>query len=287
VLEERVFTLAEARAAGVTSEQLRSKQWRRIAYGIYAPTTMPDDPLALLSAIARRLPPAAAFSGGSAAWLDGVDVPPCQPIDVTIPPECGVSAVAGVRVRRAALAAGEVVVRRGLRVTIIERTLADLAWRLPLVDAVVVTDMALHTGRVTVPRLQDWIAGHRGVKGIRFLRCVTELAEPAAESPMESRLRLLLVRGGLPPPEAQVNLYDRDGRFLGRTDLYYRGPNLAIEYDGETHRERRLADNRRQNAILAAGINLLRFSAADVYGPPFVVVAQVRRFFASAGIPVP
>src|SRR5437588_13008230 len=132
--------------------------------------------------------------------------------------------MAGVRVRRASLPAADIAIRRGLRSTSIERTLADLAWRLPIVEAVVVADLALHAGLVTVPVLQEWATRHRGAKGIRFLRRVTDLAEPAAESPMESRLRMRLVLGGLPRPQVQVNLYDRDGRFLGRVDPFYPGP---------------------------------------------------------------
>lgn len=101
--------------------------------------------------------------------------------------------------------------RQGLRTTSIERTLADLAWRLPLVDAVIVTDMALHIGLTDLPSLQSWANARRGVKGVRFFRCVIELADARAESPMESQLRVLLVKGGLPRPESQVKLFDERG----------------------------------------------------------------------------
>jgi hypothetical protein len=48
------------------------------------------------------------------------------------------------------------------------------------------------------------------------LRRAIELAEPATQSPMETRLRLLLVMAGLPRPQAQVSIHDTYGRFLGR-----------------------------------------------------------------------
>jgi hypothetical protein len=93
---------------------------------------------------------------------------------------------------------------------------------------------------------------------------------------METRLRLLLVLAGLPRPEAQVSLYDDAGGFLGRPDLLYREPRLALEYDGGTHRNSLADDNRRQNRLLAAGFRLLRFTAGDVLGTPDAVVALVR-----------
>ena len=58
--------------------------------------------------------------------------------------------------------------------------------------------------------------------------------------------------------------------------MLYRRQRLAIEYDGGTHRERMVEDNRRQNGLVGAGYRLLRFTAADVYGAPDTVAMQVR-----------
>ena len=94
---------------------------------------------------------------------------------------------------------------------------------------------------------------------------------------METRLRVLLVLAGLPRPEVQVSIHDDQGRFLGRPDLLYSRQHLAIEYDGGSHRDRMVDDNRRQNGLVGAGLRLLRFTAADVYGTPDLVAMQVRR----------
>jgi len=93
---------------------------------------------------------------------------------------------------------------------------------------------------------------------------------------METRLRWLLLSAGLPRPEVQVGLYDDEGDFLGRADLFYRQARVVIEYDGGNHRERLVSDDRRQNLLIRAGYRILRFTAADVHGRPDVVVAQVR-----------
>jgi very-short-patch-repair endonuclease len=105
--------------------------------------------------------------------------------------------------------------------------------------------------------------------------------EPASESPMESRERMLLVLAGLPRPQAQVPVHDTLGRFVGRPDLYYPERRLGLEYDGGTHRETLAEDNRRQNLLLDAGVKLLRFTARDVLGTPDMVVRLVGRALAA------
>ncbi len=110
-----------------------------------------------------------------------------------------------------------------------------------------------------------------------MLRRALTHAEPKTESPMESRLRMLLVLAGPPRPEAQVPILDTAGRLAGRVDLFYREQRLGIEYDGSTHEGSLAEDNRRQNRLLDAGVRLLRFTASDIYQRPDEVVAQVRR----------
>lgn len=174
------------------------------------------------------------------------------------------------------LARTEVVKRRGMPATSGLRTVVDLGRDLPLVEAVVATDMALRRRLVTLEQVQAYVAAHPGAKGVARLRRVADLAEPLSESAMETRLRLLLVLAGLPRPEAQVRLVDGGGRFLARADLYYPAKRLVLEYDGGTHRESLVEDDRRQNRMLSAGLRLLRFTAPDVQGSPGAVVAQVR-----------
>ena len=97
---------------------------------------------------------------------------------------------------------------------------------------------------------------------------------------METRLRWLLLQRGLPRPEVQVNLGD-DRNGIGRADLYYPSARLILEFDGTNHRDRLVADNRRQNLLLSAGFQLLRFTAGDIYNQPDLVEAQVRRALAA------
>lgn len=275
-LRLRPFSLVEAHQAGLTRRQLQGRSWRRIGTDQYAWVGMPCGPELVLAAAPRRLPSDAVFSGRTAAWLHGLDFPPCDPVEVVVPDGCGISARSGIAVSRATLATGDVVVRRGLPATSALRTVFELGCRSPLVEAVVAVDMALRDGLVGHTELHKRAAMRTPLKGMRQFRRVVEFAEPKAESPMETRFRMLLVLAGLPRPAAQVSLHDDHGRFLGRADLYYRTHRRALEYDGGTHRSSLVEDNRRQNLLLNAGFRILRFTAADIRGTPTTVVDQVR-----------
>jgi uncharacterized protein DUF559 len=271
------FNLEEARRYGLTKHHLAGSNWRRLGRGVYAWREIAPQPLVALAAATLRLPQVAIFSGQSAAWLHGLDVPPCNPIEVTVPSTVGISRRAGLRLRRCSVPEHEVVLRKGLRTASATRTMADLGCRLPIVHAVIALDMAMHARLVNAAQLRQWADAHPGYRGLGRLRQAIELAEPATESVMETRLRLLLVRGGLPKPLAQVAIYDEAGLYLGRPDLYYSDARLALEYDGATHRDSLASDNRRQNRLIDSGYRILRFTASDVLNSPASVVALVRR----------
>ncbi|MBA2323940.1 MAG: DUF559 domain-containing protein [Pseudonocardiales bacterium] len=94
---------------------------------------------------------------------------------------------------------------------------------------------------------------------------IVALADPRAESPPETRLRLALLRAGLPAPEVQYQIRDEYDFVLaalpGRP-----GAKLAIEYDGSTHYTRQRGElDRQRDAMLAGhGWQTLRFGRDDV-----------------------
>ena len=98
---------------------------------------------------------------------------------------------------------------------------------------------------------------------------------------METRLRWLLLRAGLPRPEVQAQIPEA----RARADLYYPQARLIIEYDGGSHRDRMVEDNRRQNLLVNAGYTVLRFTASDIYARPETIVAQVSAAVAPSARP--
>src|SRR6266566_7708738 len=278
------FTLEDALRAGLNRWHLEGSNWRRLGPSLYSWAGLPDTPELRLDAACRRLPQSAVFSGLTAAWLHGLDVAAGEPIEVTIPKGAGISARSGFVVRRAAVAASEIVSLRGMPATSILRTLSDLCIRLSEIEAVVIADLALHAGLTNLVDLNSFCKSRSNSVGVSNLRRVASHAEPAAESPMETRLRMVIVLGGLPRPQAQMSVHDGRGRFLGRPDLYYAEHRLGLEYDGGIHRMSLAEDNRRQNRLLAAGIRLLRFTAGDVLNHPDSVTTQVRSVLSSRPI---
>jgi len=279
------FTLADARLAGLDRWHLHGASWRRLGPSTYAWAGLEQTPEIRLEAARLRLPPVTAFSGRTAAWLHGIDVEPCDPIEATVPKCVGIATRSGVAIRRTSLPEKDVVLVRGWRATSIARSLRELCGRLSLTEAVVIIDMALHGRIVDFAALTSHTTAHS--RGIANLRRAVGFAEPLAESPMESRLRMLLVLAGLPRPRAQVSLTDRSGRFIGRPDLYYPDDRLGLEYDGGVHHDRLAEDNRRQTRLMNEGIRLLRFTAGDILRTPDAVVAQVRAMLRGGGAKPP
>lgn len=274
-LKRRPFSLLEARDAGLTRHSLRGKTWRRIGTGLYRWSELPDDPWLTLTAWRRVLPPEAVFVGASAAWLFGLDIEPTDPVEVVVPQSSGVRTRSGLIVRHGEIPPAEVVSIRGLRATALPLTLAGLCLRRPTVEALVAIDMAIHLGLTEGAALCQYAEAAKGRPGTRRMLSLAPLAAPA-ESPMETRLRWLLIEAGLPRPQVQVSLRNGAGLFVGRADLYYPEARLVLEYDGGNHRERLVEDDRRQNLMVGAGYQLLRFTAADIYNRADVVAAQVR-----------
>ena len=95
---------------------------------------------------------------------------------------------------------------------------------------------------------------------------------------MESVLRWLLLAAGLPAPVLQFVIRSPAGDFLGRADMAWPDKKVLVEFDGDGHRERDVfvKDLRRQNALVAAGWTVLRFTSADVLGRPDYVVTTIR-----------
>jgi len=286
-LKKRPFSLGDARRAGLTKSSLRGKSWRRLGAELYCWRGLNADAWMVLSAWQRELPSDAVFAGTTAAWIFGLDLDPLDPIELIVPTGSGVRSRPGITVRRCDIPRWDVVKVQGLATTTVNRMLFDLSLRLPSVEALVVIDAAVRARLTDKAYLLRYAEQHVGRAGAGRLRTLAALAAPA-ESPMETRLRWLLLHARLPRPEVQFDLHDAEGRFVGRADLYYHASRLVIEYDGLNHRERLVEDNRRQNLILNAGFRMLRFTAADIKDQPDIVVARVRNaLIRDSASPVP
>jgi hypothetical protein len=80
----------------LTRRQLQGASWHHVGAGLYVWAELTWTPAQVLAAAHQRLPGGATFSGKTAAWLHGLDLPPCDPVEVTVPDGCGISARAGL-----------------------------------------------------------------------------------------------------------------------------------------------------------------------------------------------
>jgi hypothetical protein len=264
----------------VTARQLTGRRFRRLFHDVYVLASVTVDDLTLCRAAALLLPPGGALSHESAALLHNVRsfVRGRARIHLSVPPEYRPPRSERLVIHRVELGQGEMVRRCGLVVTSPERTAFDLGSGRDLEAAVVALDALLHQ-RIIRPGTLATIAQSRlGWPGARRFRAAAALARPHVESPMETRVRLLLVGAGLPEPTVQYTIHDAHGFFLARVDLAYEELRIGIEYDGDHHRDRDTfqADAVRLNRLRLAGWTILRFTADDALRNPDRLVAQVR-----------
>jgi hypothetical protein len=108
------------------------------------------------------------------------------------------------------------------------------------------------------------------------------------DSPMETRLRMLIVLAGLPEPEVNLILRDELGAPIRRYDLLYRASRTAVEYDGRHHTERKgqwESDIERREAIDSDNHRLLVVIARGIYVEPERTLLRIWRVLRERGVP--
>ncbi|BCB77323.1 hypothetical protein GCM10022251_64840 [Phytohabitans flavus] len=255
-LAGKIFLARDALARKLlTPAELRSAAWRPLFRGVYADASLTISHRHRCLAVCRYLlPSGGAVAGRSAAALYGAGTATTdEPVQVVVPRKIRFGPFSGLDVHGADLIDGDVRDLAGVRVTTPVRTCWDLAQWLDLVEAVVIVDILVQRRLVTVADLEAYATTRRGARGWRRLLRAATLADPGAESPQESRLRVRLVLAGVPAPVTQY-VIERDGRFLARVDLAWPDQKVAVEYDGLWHaaHDQIHRDRQRLNRLLGA-----------------------------------
>jgi hypothetical protein len=248
----------------------------RASRGIY--TAAKPGSADALRALFRRLPSGAVLGFHTGARIHGFGVLPASSIHVIVPADERRPDIAGVTVHEAVLPVRDVRMIDGVPCASPTRCAVDLARTMRRMEALPVLDAVLRAGACLPDELAAEVGLHDGLRGVRQARELVPLAHPAAECPQESQLRLVLIDGGLPPPEPQLWVCDSYGFRLYRLDLGYEAPRVGIEYDGRSHldRERMRVDRARLNWLAANGWTMRIFTDRDLYKAPRQIVAQIR-----------
>ena len=109
----------------------------------------------------------------------------------------------------------------------------DLARERGVPAGVVAADHALRHGIVSRDELGAEFERCARWPGRRAARVTLLMADPRAESPLESLSRVRIAAAGLPPPLPQAWIYDDCGRFVGRADFYWDEFGVVGESDGD------------------------------------------------------
>ena len=269
MLDNNPFRGSVAVAEGrVTRRQLAGPQVRRLFPDVYVSASARLDHRTWCAGAALLLPPTAAISDWSALSLfcPAASAADNAPVEVSVPSPANLRQHSRFRIHRGVLDPADVIQYEGLPVTSPARTAFDLARRRELLRAVIGLD-ALLTGRlITKEQIAEYAQTHSSLHGARHVAPALELATNGAESPLETRLRLVLVLAGLPTPEVQYEV-----PAAGRIDLAYPGQRIGIEVNGDPH-----ADPDRLARLQSAGWTVLPFSGDDVLRRPERVASQVR-----------
>jgi hypothetical protein len=239
----RPFTTQQAARAGVSKHVLarlvREGLLRRMLRGVYVASQVADSLLTRARSLALVVPENAAVTDWTACWLFTGVLPPGQhrkipEVHLFRSPGCG-------RLRNHLCVSGErsllpedLMVVEGVTVTTPLRTAWDLGRLSPRDQAIGAVDALLRHGSFTREELLDGVERFRGQRGVVQLRGLAPLADPRAESPSESVLRLRwLDMPSLPPPQPQVPILAPDGTEIYRIDLGVEAIRFGVEYDGE------------------------------------------------------
>ncbi|NES14643.1 MULTISPECIES: endonuclease domain-containing protein [Micromonospora] len=304
----QVFRGSEAVGAGfLTEHQLRGSAWVRLRHDVYADARLDRDHGLACRAVSLQMPLGTRIAGPSAAYLHGVEHAASFTDDVHVlaPIATGLRSQRGLRVHTSRPQPGHVgppvdqaswppgvpveearrTATAGTPVRSDPTTAAweTAAWLEPL-RAVGIVDTLLARGLTTRTALAEIASRAAGRAGGRRAQWVFGLADPAAQSPPESHLRVRLILAGLPRPVAQHPVRLPSGLVL-HPDLAWPAFRVAVEYDGLWHADadQLHRDRQRLNQLVGAGWLVLHVTSRRMDRDFSAVVREVRAALISRG----
>jgi len=276
------FTRAQGVRAGL-GRRLRGLSFTQIIYGIYISSAVEVTPLVLAKAVTLPYGPSSWASHATAARALRLPIPALPGHHVTVTDRKKRHSRVDVTCHLARTE--EVVTLRGVRLSAPRQLFVELASMLSLVDLVVVGDHLVREQLVTLAELRDFCAKASG-PGAAQARAAAAFVRAGVDSPMETRLRMLIVLAGLPEPEINPVMDLPGGN--RRYDLCWRKARLVVEYDGRHHIERVEqweSDIERREQIEDDDWRMLIVTAKDIYRTPDQTVAKIHRLLLKRGEP--
>ncbi len=258
--------------------QLNCGALQKIWHGIYVQGELGEVSTALrLRALDLASGTTVAACMGTAAAAYGFDTEGTADVHVLNPDGRQFRSAEGLIVHRRTGAPLTVVAGRSA--TAPAWTAIEVARSLRRPRALATLDAALRSGTSSRGEMRHAVLRQSGRRGIVTVRELLDLANPLAESPMESEARLVMIDGGLPPPVLQYQVADLTGQ-VWRLDFAWPDRRVAAEYDGldwHSGPDAFLRDRRRAAALLDLGWVVVPIVAEDVRRRPRELVARIER----------
>ncbi|MDR7252944.1 very-short-patch-repair endonuclease [Nocardioides sp. BE266] len=180
-----------------------------------------------------------------------------------------------------------VVVERGMRVSGDIPMFIELSGQLGLVDLVVVGDWLVRRRGISPAQLMTACKRSRH-KDARKAWAAARFVRRGVDSPMETRLRMLLVLAGLPEPEINLEVRDDVGELIRKYDLSYPAVRVAVEYNGKLHVE--VVENWEDDLERRADMDedewrLVVVISPGIYKDPLRTLQRVHRVLLARGLP--
>lgn len=268
------FIGSEAVASGVLVKSVLRTQYTRLFRDVYVSPDTEITPQLRAHAgwlWSRRR---GIIAGRSASALHGAKWVDCSaPLEII---HFNRNPLPGIWVRGDDIGEDEVCVIEGIPATIPARTALDLGCWYPNSEAVAAIDALARATDLKMPDVDLLAQRYPGRRGIRQARAALGLVDAGAQSPKETWLRLLLIKGGLPRPQTQIAVHDEFGEVIAYLDMGWEGVKVAVEYDGSQHRSDRrqyIWDIRRLELLERLGWIVIRVVAGD---QPADIVRRVR-----------
>lgn len=280
------FSRAEALAAGLPIKTLTGKRFQKITWDSYLDRGVKITPQIRSRAAVKLAPSGSHISHHTAAELWNAHVPGGPVTHLTTPSAEGRIVRKGIKSHYYDSHLPMTTMRSGLPVSTPEQVLLDLATvGMPLVDLVVVLDGMLKAEHTTPEALVKAVESWSG-RGRQLALRAASLARVGVDSPMETRLRLLIVLAGLPEPRVNLVLRGCDGQWQRRFDLAYEGLRLLVEYEGRQHAEdpdQWTSDIYRREELDRLHWRLVLVTSDGIYREPLRTLERVRQALLDCG----
>jgi hypothetical protein len=271
------FTTATWLESGKTFDELRRKDFQRVFHSVWILRNAIDADTRIKAALALH-PASAIASHFSAGRLH----------DFPLPEHCFEHVMVFAHEDRryrpeikshVATRRRPTVKIRGIVTSDLVSTFVDLAGYLGLVDLVCIGDWMVRHRPITPEQLvQACLSSEEHHAGAAAY--AAGFVRAGVDSPMESRLRMLIVLGGLPEPDVNHIVRNLDGSWRRRYDLWYPEAQLVVEYDGRQHAEDTAqweTDLDRREEFDDEGIRVLVVTASGIFRQPRRTLERVRR----------